>query len=512
MTHPIPITRSLALGLWAVLTLTAAGPLTAQTAAPPSDPGAPSFSVASDSVHRQLKDALDELATLQQRIAEETIPLSRQLGDLEDQLTRVRQDFQQTSRLLDSRTLDLSNLKTEIEARDKETAYLSTLLNEYLRNFESRLHIAELQRYHDPLEKARLAVENPALTREDLFAAQAGLLSLSLDRMEDALGGAAFDGQAVDASGRVHKGRFLMIGPTTLFRSADGSAVGNADQRLGSLEPAIIAFDDPADRAAADALLTTGKGQMPFDPSLGNAHKIQETQDTFLEHIQKGGPVMVPIFVLAGAALLVALYKWVALSLVRLPRNKRVKALIEAVAARDQSAAMHKARAVGGPTGRMLLLGAEHLKEPRELIEEVMYESMLSTRLKLQRFLPFIAITASAAPLLGLLGTVTGIMNTFRLITVFGTGDVKTLSSGISEALITTEYGLIVAIPSLLLYAFLSRKARGVIDQMEKAAVAFLNQVSRTPMQPVKDDQPAAANPEADKKPSEKSEGEKAAA
>jgi hypothetical protein len=108
-----------------------------------------------------------------------------------------------------------------------------------------------------------------------------------------------------------------------------------------------------------------------------------------------------------------------------------------------------------------------------------MYEQALTTRLNLQRMLPFIAVSASAAPLLGLLGTVTGIINTFKLITVFGTGDVKTLSSGISEALITTEFGLIVAIPALLLHAFLSRRARGVIDQMEKAAIAFVNQISK---------------------------------
>jgi hypothetical protein len=75
---------------------------------------------------------------------------------------------------------------------------------------------------------------------------------------------------------------------------------------------------------------------------------------------------------------------------------------------------------------------------------------------------------------------VTGIINTFKLITVFGSGDVKSLSGGISEALITTKFGLIVAIPSLLLHAFLSRKAKGITDQMEKAAVAFVNQVMRT--------------------------------
>ena len=64
-------------------------------------------------------------------------------------------------------------------------------------------------------------------------------------------------------------------------------------------------------------------------------------------------------------------------------------------------------------------------------------------------------------------------------MTVFGTGDPKTLSSGISEALITTEYGLIIAIPSLLLHAFLSRRARRILDEMEQVAVAFLNQVRK---------------------------------
>jgi biopolymer transport protein ExbB len=90
-----------------------------------------------------------------------------------------------------------------------------------------------------------------------------------------------------------------------------------------------------------------------------------------------------------------------------------------------------------------------------------------------------VAISASAAPLLGLLGTVTGIMNTFSLITIYGTGDVKTLSSGISEALITTEYGLIVAIPSLLLHAFLSSKVRKIVNNLEATGVSFVNELAR---------------------------------
>jgi biopolymer transport protein ExbB len=188
---------------------------------------------------------------------------------------------------------------------------------------------------------------------------------------------------------------------------------------------------------------------------------------------------MYPMGVLAGAALLVVLLKWLSMLFVHRPSKKRVAALLELVQTGDKAGAIDQAETIGGPAGAMLLAGAQHLGEPRQLVEEVMFERVLSTRLRLQSWLPFVAICATSAPLLGLLGTVTGIMNTFTLMTVHGTGDPKTLSSGISEALITTETGLVVAIPSLLLHAFLSRRARGIVDEMEKAAVAFVNRVHR---------------------------------
>jgi biopolymer transport protein ExbB len=440
----------------------------------------PSFERGAATVQTQLEESIVELNELREQIAAEKIPLNRQLGDLEAELVQVRLEYQQVTRLLDTRTLDLSNLRSEIKARQEEATYLSNLLGEYIRNFESRLHIVEIQRYEGVLETAELAPDNSNLSEQEIYTAQLAVVSASLDRLHDALGGTRFEGTAVDPSGLVEEGTFVLVGPAALFRSADGDDIGTAEQRLGSLEPAEIDFANPEDALAAATLISSSEGFFPLDPTLGNAHKIEATQETILEHIRKGGVVMIPIFALAGAALLVALYKWITLALVRRPSQKRIKALLKAVAGRDRDAAAREAQAIGGPTGRMLVTGVEHLDEPHELIEEIMYETVLTTRLKLQRFLPFIAVAAASAPLLGLLGTVTGIITTFKLITVFGSGDVKTLSGGISEALITTEFGLIVAIPSLLLHAFLSRKARGAIDQMEKAAVAFVNQVSKS--------------------------------
>lgn len=447
----------------------------------PIDESATSFDQATETVRKQLEESLDELAQLRKAIVEEKIPLSQKLNDLETGLVNVRLDYQKTSRLLDSRTLDLSNLRSEIKSRQEESTYLSNLLGEYIRNFESRLHISEIQRYRQSLEKARLATENSSLGEQEIFGAQIELLNVAVDRLHEALGGVSFKGTAVDSAGVVKSGTFILIGPAAIFQSNDKQIIGTVEQRLGSLEPTIVTLTSVLDAEAAAGIVSDHKGLFPLDPTLGNAHKIEQTKETLFEHIQKGGPVMYPIFALAGAALLVSVFKWMSMLTIRTPSQKRIGTLLNEIAGHNEQAALKKARDIGGPVGTMLMAGVEHLKEPRELIEEVMYEKILAVRLKLERFLPFIAISASSAPLLGLLGTVTGIINTFKLITVFGSGDVKTLSGGISEALITTEYGLIVAIPSLLIHAFLSRKARAVVNQMEKAAVALVNQIGKTP-------------------------------
>jgi biopolymer transport protein ExbB len=378
---------------------------------------------------------------------------------------------------MDTRSLDLSNLQAQLAAHKEENAYLSNLLDEYVRNFETRIHVTELQRYRDGLERAHAAAEASEQHPAEFYRAQAAVVEMSLDRLLDVLGGTTFDGSAIAENGQVKAVTFALVGPVALFRVKDGSEAGMAEQRLGSLEPNMVRLDNPELTAAADGVVRNGSGSMPFDPSLGNAQKIEATQEGLREHMLKGGPVMIPILLLAAAALIVALGKWIQVSLVRAPSSKKLEAIFRDVRGQETDSAYARAQALRGPTGEMLAAGLERITEPKVLVEEVMFEKMLETRLRLQSFLPFVAVAAAAAPLLGLLGTVTGIINTFKLITVFGTGDAKTLSSGISEALITTEFGLIVAIPSLLLHAFLSRKARRIVDGMEKAAVSMLNRI-----------------------------------
>ncbi len=448
-----------------------------QSTAPAAAPAG--FGEAATGIESQLSASLAELASLRERIAAEKIPLTRDLSRLEDELVKARQGLQQSSSVLANRTLDLTSVTNEIKAREEEIAYLSNLMTEYARNFESGLHIAELQRFRAPLDEAKLAVENEELGRARILEIQAALVSRSLERIQDAFGGARFSGTAVDAGGLVREGSFVLAGPAALFRASDGSVVGTAEQRLGSLEPSITVFDNPELSRAAGEFVAAGSGALPFDPTLGNAHRIAQTEESLAEHIAKGGPVMWPIFILGGAAMLVGLFKWITMLLVRMPGDAKVRSVLRAVGSGDHAGATRLAAELPGPVGAMLVAGTQAFGQPRDAIEESMYETVQRTQLRLQALLPFVAISASAAPLLGLLGTVTGIMNTFSLITIYGTGDVKTLSSGISEALITTEYGLIVAIPSLLLHAFLSSKARKIVSRLETTGVSFVNELAR---------------------------------
>jgi biopolymer transport protein ExbB len=103
-------------------------------------------------------------------------------------------------------------------------------------------------------------------------------------------------------------------------------------------------------------------------------------------------------------------------------------------------------------------------------MEAILKESQL-----IDRFGVVILVIASVAPLMGLLGTVTGMISTFDIITLYGTGNPKLLSGGISEALITTMFGLIVAIPALLIGQFLSAKTESIKSDMEKWALATCN-------------------------------------
>lgn len=130
---------------------------------------------------------------------------------------------------------------------------------------------------------------------------------------------------------------------------------------------------------------------------------------------------------------------------------------------------------IRGAMGRVLASTIVGIKTDPENIEDIIAESILHEQPTVDRFRSIISVFAAVAPLLGLLGTVTGMIATFDIITQFGTGDPKLLSGGISEALITTEFGLIVAIPLLLVGNLLASRGDRIISNLEVKALQFIN-------------------------------------
>ena len=126
------------------------------------------------------------------------------------------------------------------------------------------------------------------------------------------------------------------------------------------------------------------------------------------------------------------------------------------------------------PLGRVLAVGEEHKGKDIETLELKLAEAIMAERPAIERGIPVVKIISVVAPLAGLLGTVTGMIVTFQQITLFGTGDPKIMAGGISQALVTTVLGLVVAIPTTLLHSFANSSARGIINVLEEQSTGIV--------------------------------------
>ena len=129
---------------------------------------------------------------------------------------------------------------------------------------------------------------------------------------------------------------------------------------------------------------------------------------------------------------------------------------------------------VRNPLGRVLKVGEENFKKDIDTLELKLAEAIMAERPSIERGIGAVRIISVVAPLAGLLGTVTGMIVTFQMITLFGTGDPKLMAGGISQALVTTVLGLLVAIPTTLLHSFTASSAKGIISVLEEQSTGIL--------------------------------------
>lgn len=434
----------------------------------------PAYQTAGQTPQESVREATERLSILRERITGEKVPMAKELNGLESEVRELRQKAAREERLLDSGGIDLNSLEADLKARQEEIDYLSGLVTEYLTSLESRADPSELALYRNPLDRALSAIDNPNLNPTEQFARQMEGIGIGMDRMKAVTGGRMLEGEIVGPEGNLLPGTFILYGPSTYFSDQAGNSgvalPGDTDV------PVLLEAGDYAEEISEVA--ASGEGLLPLDPTMGKAIAMASTEATLVEHILKGGIWIYPILFAAALSLAIACFKFLELFGIKPVPASRIRELVGKVRSGQQHKALEEARSLPSPGSDLLVAGIENAAEPKELLEEILLEKIVETQPKMDRLLPIIAVTAATAPLLGLLGTVTGMINTFKLITLFGTGDAKSLSSGISEALITTEFGLIVAIPSLILHAILSRKTKAIMSGLEANAMTFVNGIS----------------------------------
>jgi biopolymer transport protein ExbB len=217
-----------------------------------------------------------------------------------------------------------------------------------------------------------------------------------------------------------------------------------------------------------------------FDFARGAALRQLSHQSDLWDKIKEGGPIVWPILGIGLAALILALERMLFLNRVHANTDRLMGRVNELAGRGDWPGCDDVLRhEEGKPVCNVLRAGLSAAKEKRETLESVLQEAILKELPRLERFLPAINIMGAVAPLLGLLGTVTGMIDTFQAITLYGSGDPKMMSGGISEALITTMLGLSVAIPIMLAHTFLRRRLEHIVGDMEEKAVALSNIICR---------------------------------
>ncbi len=410
-----------------------------------------------------LAKALSAMEKERANIAEEKPAMSADFLKVEAELAKKRRLARIARQGKEDREMELRELKRDRAVREQDAGFLAGLLK------DQALKESTLAKPGEPA--LAISPEVIAAGNDDPAAALRARLRIvgaSLDRLEALMGGSRASGKVVAPDGRVLEGEFIAAGPQSWFSGAEnGAVVTERGEELPRLRE--------ADEKAVAALFSGREAAMKMDVTGGKARLLRDIESGPLDLVIKGGLWVWPILFLALVATIFGVYKFFTFLKLRDPGEAWVLAIIAAIRGGEGEKARQLAQGAKHPVGPVMSRLIEKSGGNSEVIEETLYEQLMGVQQKASSFLPVLAVTAATAPLLGLLGTVSGMIRTFDLITLFGSGDPKPLAGGISEALITTLFGLVVAIPVLILHAFLNRRSQGIVQTTERLGLSFIN-------------------------------------
>ena len=442
-----------------------ATPAFAQEAAPPATP--PAAPAAAEPALPQV--------SIEDAYRKEFAFLEAQKRELEARIGQIRREFEADRARLDGEVANLEAAVLAAQSRAEQA--------------QDELARAEQQ--------GQVSVDN-----QDLITA-------TLDQARSTLGGLGVEGLSADAfvqqsdpaklqamlaeadrqlaalqGVRREQGSFFLADGSevqgTLIRYGNIATFGVSEAASGALAPAGGGRFRLWNAPTADSAQALANNQMPaaltaFVYDNASVAVAEPEAKTIWGEVKKGGIIGYVILSLGAVAMLLVVLRALFLQNAGASIGNILDAVTPAVKARKPDDAIAAAKRFKGSAARVVTAALRNVDREREHLEDIVSESILHESTRLNRFGSVITMIAAVAPLLGLLGTVTGMIQTFDVITEFGTSDPKLLSGGIATALVTTELGLIVAIPCLLLGNLLGGWADRIKDDMEKAALRTIN-------------------------------------
>ena len=424
-----------------------------------------------------LRLALEQLEQTRKDIAQEEAPLILEVERLDEQVANRARDLKIKIQAQNDIVGDQLALDQLLASRKGEYDYTLNLLASYSKGYSGRLHPLENEARGGALEdiNAQLAVEG--ISKAEEIALRLKVMEQGFDRIGQVAGGAAFPAKVVAGEARqILSGTGMVVGPQGYFAGEGAAGYTNATvSSQGYPELAPLVGDDAA---AVETLATEKSATIPLDASGGKALLVEQTKKGLSDYIDGGGTVGLAILGLGLLGIAIAVFKFFEITRFNIPSRKKVNAILDDLVAGNAPEAKVKAEAVSGLSGKMVRAGVDNFYEKRRILEDSLVEKLGAIQPKLERGLPFLALAAAAAPMMGLLGTVLGIMKTFDMMAVFGTGNAQNFSAGIGEALITTAMGLVVAIPMIIVHGMLKSLSKARMGRAEAVALAFMNGTS----------------------------------
>ena len=392
---------------------------------------------------------------------QEFIFLTQQLKSLKNRKEETLNKFAKIQKELEEEVFELEKEVTKLRG---ETQVLETQLRVFdQERLDQKLVISTLESLEGQMVQRAIQKGGKSIKAFD----QANqFLFKYLDRGTKAFSG---KGEAIDLDGKTIQGNFLKLGHVMTFFKND-KGVYNLTSRSKKDDLSLYIYSQILTKKELKKIgqsLTT----VPVTFEDGKRVEFKTYTEVITQKLKEGGIIGYVILLLGLLGLALSVLRWMFIKPFENADSKNLEQIVYQIQQGNKEEAKRLLNELNShPMKDFVQFILSNLKESREVYESKVMNKLFIAKKRLNSFGPYLLVLAGVAPLLGLLGTVTGMIETFSMITVYGTGDPKVLSGGIKAALVTTQLGLVVAIPCILIGNYLSSKASKVMNHFEQLA------------------------------------------